>query len=169
MCARSSLPRASPAGSRRTSRTAGSSAGFLVGFEILGSVIQPAFSRAAITICSASARDTPWLASTPGIDLGLAVLALLPADQVVDGIAGKILDRLHAVLAERHHHGGGHAGHLAQIVGDAELLALGVMLGLDAVEIVAGARSGFPGRCPRRSHRSRRSRRHRHRPLPRRW
>ena len=133
------------------------------------SVIQPAFSRAAMTICSASSRDTRMIGEHAGEELGLAVLAFLPADQVVDGIAGEILDRLHAVLAERHHHGGGDARDFAQLVGDAEFLALVVMLGLDALEIFAGARLDFAKRCPRRSRRSRRFRRHRHRPLPRRW
>ena len=73
-------------------------------------MIQPALRRAARTICSASARDTPMIGEHAGEDLGLAVLAFLPADQVVGGIAGEILDRLDAVLAERHQHGGGDAG-----------------------------------------------------------
>ena len=79
----------------------------------------------------------------PGSRLRLAVLALGPADQVVGGAAGQILDRLDAVLAELHQHRRGDAGHVLERVLDAELLALGVELGLRLGEIFAGARLQF--------------------------
>ena len=68
------------------------------------SVIQPALRRACMIIASASSRDRSKPSRMPGCALGLAVLALGPAGQVVGGAAGQILDRLDAVLAERHQH-----------------------------------------------------------------
>src|SRR5262245_55571966 len=60
--------------------------------------------------------------------LGLAVLALRPADKIVGGAAGQILHGFHAVLAERNHHFDGDAGYVLQRVLDAQPLALGVEL-----------------------------------------
>ena len=45
-----------------------------------------------------------------------AVLALFPADEVIHRVAGEILDSLHAVLAQRHHHRCGDAGNFAKLV-----------------------------------------------------
>ena len=53
------------AGSPYASASAGASASAVTS----SAVIQPAFRRASSTICSASARDTEWLASTPGKNL----------------------------------------------------------------------------------------------------
>ena len=44
-----------------------------------------------------------------GLALALAVLALGPADQIVGGAAGEILDRLDAALAELDQHRRGDA------------------------------------------------------------
>src|SRR5579884_1206371 len=71
--------------------------------------------------------------------LGLAVLALGPADEIIGGASSKILDRLHAVLAERNQHLCGHARNLFQRVLDTELLPPGIEFRLLPIEIFAGA------------------------------
>src|SRR3954452_19214689 len=70
-------------------------------------------------------------------ELGLlaAFLAFGPADQIVGGAAGEVVDRLEVVLAELHQHFRGDAGHVLDGVLDAELLALGLDLGLLLLEI----------------------------------
>src|SRR6478752_6425877 len=68
-----------------------------------------------------------------------AFLALGPADQIVGGAAGEVLDRLDVVLAEFHQHLRGHAGHVLHGVLDAELLAASLDLGFLLIEIFAGA------------------------------
>jgi hypothetical protein len=92
-------------------------------------------------IVSASARDRP---------------CARPSRSARRERAGEILDRLDAVLAERDQHGGGQAGTISfRLVLDAERLALGVLLGLELVEIFA--RAGLDSfASPRRSPRSRR-------------
>ena len=70
----------------------------------------------------------------------LAVLALGPASEVVGRATSQVLDRLDAVLAEADQHRRGDARHLFQLIGDAELRALGVELGLDLGQIIARPR-----------------------------
>src|SRR3954454_18347574 len=60
----------------------------------------------------------------------LAVLALGPAGKIVCGTASQLLDCLDAVLAELHEFRRGGAGHFLERIRDAELLALGIELGL---------------------------------------
>ena len=68
--------------------------------------------------------------------LGLAVLALGVAGEIVGRAAGQVLDRLHAVLAKLDQHRRGDARHLAHRILDAQFLALGVKLSLDLRQIV---------------------------------
>ncbi len=70
----------------------------------------------------------------------LFLLALGPADEIVGGAVGEILQRLHAVLAHRHHHRGGDALNLGNLVRHAELAALGVAIGFLLLEIFARTR-----------------------------
>ena len=76
---------------------------------------------------------------------GLLVMPLAPAGEIVGGAIGQILDRLDAVLAERDQHRRGESRHLQKLVGDAERLALGVELGLEFLEMLAGARLNLVG------------------------
>src|SRR5882724_1416499 len=66
------------------------------------------------------------VAEDAGVLHGFAVLALAPAEQVVGDAASQILDRLDAVLAQRHEHPGGGAGNLFEGILDTEILALAV-------------------------------------------
>ena len=77
--------------------------------------------------------------------LRLAVLAFAPADEVVGGAAGEVLDRLDAVLTEGDHHLRGHTVDLAQLVGYAECFALLVHFSFQALQIFAGALLDFLG------------------------
>src|SRR5690606_6621890 len=85
------------------------------------------------------------LGEDAGVHLRLPVLALSPAHEIVGSITGEVFYGLHAILAQRDQHGGGDAGNLAQLVLDAQLLAGGVLLGLDFLEIFAGAVLDFSG------------------------
>src|SRR5258705_4833456 len=75
----------------------------------------------------------------------LLLLALRPAGKVVGLGAGQILEALDAVLSEGNEHRRRHALHLGKIVGDAELLALGIALGLLTLEIIARPRLNLAG------------------------
>src|SRR4051812_8550977 len=68
-----------------------------------------------------------------------ALLALGPADQIVRGATGEVVDRLDVVLAELHQHLRGDAGHVLHCVLDAELLAPGLEFGFQLFEIFTGA------------------------------
>src|SRR5215218_2456683 len=76
---------------------------------------------------------------------GLGTTALRPADEIVGGAAGQVLDILDVVLAEGHQHGGGDAVDLLQLVGDAQLLATALVLGLDAGQVLLGAALDLAG------------------------
>src|SRR5690606_22406931 len=71
--------------------------------------------------------------------LDLAILALGPADEIVGGTTGEILDGLDVFLAERHQHGGGQALNLVEFVLDTQFLALLVELAVDLGKILDGA------------------------------
>ena len=75
----------------------------------------------------------------------LFLLALGPADEVVGGAVGKILQRLDAVLAHRDHHRRGDALDLGNLVGNAELAALGVAIGFLLLEVFARTRLDLVG------------------------
>src|SRR5262249_44107266 len=79
-------------------------------------------------------------AEDAGVLHGFTILALAPPDQVVRDAAGQVLDRLDAVLAERHEHLGRGTGNFLEGILDAEVLALGVELGLLLVQELARAR-----------------------------
>src|SRR4029077_8272861 len=64
-----------------------------------------------------------------------AFLALGPADQIVGGATGQILDGLDVVLAEFHQHLRVYAGHRLQSVIHTEFLALVFLLGLELFQI----------------------------------
>src|SRR6202048_1209062 len=64
-----------------------------------------------------------------------AFLALGPADQIVGGATGEILDRLDVVLAELDQHLRGHAGHRLQSIVHTELLAFVFQLGLELFQV----------------------------------
>src|SRR3990172_12787067 len=70
----------------------------------------------------------------------LLLLALGPADEVVGRAIGEILERLDAGLAERDQHRRRDPRDLGEIVGDAELAALGVALRLLLLQILARTR-----------------------------
>ena len=103
------------------------------------SVIQPAATRACMTSASASSRDISLPSRMPACLVVSPLLALGPADQIVGGATGEVLDGLDVVLAELDQHLRGHAGHVLQRILDAELLAPGLEFGLELVEIFAGA------------------------------
>jgi hypothetical protein len=97
---------------------------------------------------SVSSRVSSKPSRKPG-NAGLAFLALAPAEQVVGGATGQILDRLDVVLAELHQHGG-DARHLLERILDTKLLALGVELGSPS-RGTRGRASATRARYPRRS------------------
>ena len=70
---------------------------------------------------------------------GLFILAALgPAGEIIGRAIGEALDGLDVVLAKRNQHRSGDTGHFADLVGDAERLALGVKLGFDLLEMLTG-------------------------------
>ena len=87
-------------------------------------------TRARMIIASHSSRVRSKPSRMPALR-GLAVLALGPAGQIVGGATGQILHGLDAVFAEGNQHLGRDARQFLEFVGDAELVALGIELGLD--------------------------------------
>src|SRR5690606_23138729 len=71
--------------------------------------------------------------------LDFTVLAFDPADEIVTGATGKVLDGLDLLLTQRHQHGGSEAGDLVELVLDAKRLALFVLLALDGRQVFGGA------------------------------
>ena len=69
----------------------------------------------------------------------LAVLAFGPARKIVGCATGEIFNGLDAILAEPHQHSRRDPFNLHERVFDAKLTALGVKLGLDAVEVFTRA------------------------------
>ena len=102
-----------------------------------------------------------------GVAHALAVLALGPADQVVGGAAGEILDRLDVVLAERHHHLGGDAVDLAHARPRRRARRAWRRARPRRGPDSRGRGSGARRRSPRRSPRWRRAPRPGHRRVPR--
>src|SRR5262249_11150974 len=73
------------------------------------------------------------------LDRLAAFLAFGPADQIVGGATGEVLDRLDVVLTKLDQHLRGDAGHVLHGVLDAELLAFGLELGFQPLQIFPGA------------------------------
>ena len=79
--------------------------------------------------------------------LGALLLGPLgPANQIVGGAVGDVLDGLDFGLAKRHEHGGGDAGDVGDIVLDAQFAAPGIALRLQLFERFAGPGLDFLGR-----------------------
>src|ERR1700722_10530599 len=75
--------------------------------------------------------------------LGLALAALSPTNKIVGGATGKVLDRLDLVLAELDQHGRRDAVDRLQFIGDAQSLALFVVLGFDLRQMALRAGLNF--------------------------
>src|SRR5581483_10695130 len=85
------------------------------------------------------ARNLDAIEETGVLHRLTAFLALGPADQVVGGAAGEIFDRLDVILAELDQYFRGDAGHVLHGVLDAELLAPGLELAFQPLQIFLGA------------------------------